>query len=55
MPKPRTVEQRIAILKVHTGRMVKNGRVLVKDAPVGTAAWDWLQVSSHREKTVCYF
>ena len=55
VPKPRTVEQRIAILKVHTGRMVKNGRVLVKDAPVGTAAWDWLQVSSHREKTVCYF
>ncbi|KAL7529375.1 hypothetical protein ACHAXR_002931, partial [Thalassiosira sp. AJA248-18] len=39
VPKPRTVEQRIAILKVHTESMVKNGRVLVRDAPEGTAAW----------------
>ena len=39
VPKPRTVEQRVAILKVHTESMVKNGRVLVKDAPEGTAAW----------------
>jgi len=38
VPKPRTVEQRVAILKVHTESMVKNGRVLVKDAPEGTAA-----------------
>eukprot|EP00578_Thalassiosira_sp_NH16_P023122 CAMPEP_0181089218 /NCGR_PEP_ID=MMETSP1071-20121207/7187_1 /TAXON_ID=35127 /ORGANISM="Thalassiosira sp., Strain NH16" /LENGTH=685 /DNA_ID=CAMNT_0023171155 /DNA_START=174 /DNA_END=2231 /DNA_ORIENTATION=+ len=39
VPKPRTVGQRVAILKVHTESMVKNGRVLVKDAPEGTAAW----------------
>lgn len=45
VPKPRTVEQRVAILKVHTDSMVKNGRVLVKDAPEGTAAWAWLRVS----------
>ena len=43
VPKPRTVEQRVAILKVHTESMVKNGRVLVKDAPQGTAAWKRLQ------------
>lgn len=45
VPKPKTVEQRIAILKVHTESMVKNGRVLVADAPEGTAAWKRLQVS----------
>ncbi|KAL7526492.1 hypothetical protein ACHAWF_001791 [Thalassiosira exigua] len=45
VPKPRTVEQRVAILKVHTERMAKNGRVLVRDAPVGTAAWKRLQTS----------
>ena len=38
VPPPRTVEQRIAILKVHCNSMVNNGRVLVKDAPAGTAA-----------------
>jgi hypothetical protein len=45
VPKPRTVEQRIAILKVHTESMVKNGRVLVKDAPYGSVAWKRLQAS----------
>ena len=45
VPPPRTVEQRIAILKVHCNSMVNNGRVLVKDAPAGTAAWNRLQVS----------
>lgn len=45
VPKPRTVEQRVAILKVHTESMVKNGRVLVKDAPVDTAASKRLRVS----------
>ena len=37
VPKPRIVEQQIAILKVHTESMVNNGRVLVRDAPDGTA------------------
>jgi hypothetical protein len=45
VPKPRTVEQRIAILKVHTESMVNNGRVLVKDAPYGSVAWNRLQAS----------
>ena len=44
VPKPRTTEQRIEILRVHTDSMAKNGRVLVKDAPPGTAAWSALQV-----------
>ena len=47
VPPPRTVEQRIAILKVHCNSMVNNGRVLVKDAPAGTAAWNRLQVSMY--------
>lgn len=46
VPKPRTVEQRVSILRVHTESMVNNGRVLVKDAPEGTAAWKRLRVSS---------
>jgi len=45
VPPPQTVEQRIAILKVHCNSMVENGRVLIKDAPVNTAAWKRLQVS----------
>jgi len=45
VPKPRTVEQRVSILKVHTENMVKNGRVLVKNAPEGTAAWKRLKKS----------
>jgi ATP-dependent 26S proteasome regulatory subunit len=45
VPKPRTVSQRIAILKVHTQSMVNNGRVLVKDAPYGSVAWSRLQRS----------
>lgn len=45
VPKPRTTEQRIEILRVHTDSMARNGRVLVKDAPRDTAAWNVLQVS----------
>ena len=46
VPPPRTVEQRIAILKVHCNSMVANGRVLVKDVPAGSVAWNRLQVSA---------
>jgi vesicle-fusing ATPase len=49
VPKPRTVAQRIAILKVHTQSMVNNGRVLVKDAPYGSVAWNRLQRRSAGE------
>lgn len=38
VPPPRTVEQRISILKVHTREMQEAGRLLVRDAPEGTAA-----------------
>jgi len=44
VPKPKTVEQRVAILKVHMGNMIKSGRVLVRDCPEGTPAWKRLQV-----------
>jgi SpoVK/Ycf46/Vps4 family AAA+-type ATPase len=39
VPPPRTAEQRISILQVHTKHhMYAAGRLLVSDAPVGTAA-----------------
>lgn len=44
VPKPKTVAQRVAILKVHTESMMKSGRVLAKDAPEGSAAWRRVQV-----------
>jgi len=43
VPKPKTVEQRVAILKVHMSNMIKSGRVLVRDCPEGTPAWKHLQ------------
>jgi len=38
VPPPKSVKQRTSILKVHTNSMYNAGRVLVKDAPEGTAA-----------------
>ena len=38
VPPPRTVEQRISILKVHTLDMHHAGRLLVRDAPLGSAS-----------------
>jgi len=38
VPPPRTAQQRISILKVHTRDMHKAGRLLVRDAPEGSAA-----------------
>lgn len=38
VPKPRTVTQRVSILNVHMKSMFEAGRVLVRDAPEGTAA-----------------
>jgi SpoVK/Ycf46/Vps4 family AAA+-type ATPase len=43
VPKPKTVAQRVAILKVHMDNMIKSGRVLVRDCPEGTPAWRRLQ------------
>jgi SpoVK/Ycf46/Vps4 family AAA+-type ATPase len=43
VPKPKTVAQRVAILKVHMENMIKSGRVLVRDCPEGTPAWKRLQ------------
>lgn len=43
VPKPKTVAQRVAILKVHMDNMIKSGRVLVRDCPEGTPAWKRLQ------------
>lgn len=38
VPKPKTVSQRVSILNVHMNNMYKAGRLLVRDAPSGTAA-----------------
>lgn len=38
VPPPRTLEQRVSILKVHASSMFRAGRLLVSDAPEGTAA-----------------
>ena len=38
VPPPRTLEQRVSILKVHTSNMHAAGRLLVSDPPEGTAA-----------------
>ena len=49
VPPPRTVAQRISILKVHTLKMYNAGRMLVSDAPAGTAAARRLEVSCSLE------
>lgn len=38
VPPPRTTEQRVSILRVHTRHMHQAGRLLVKDAPTESAA-----------------
>jgi SpoVK/Ycf46/Vps4 family AAA+-type ATPase len=38
VPPPKTIEQRVSILRVHTRHMQETGRLLVRDAPIGTAA-----------------
>mmetsp|Transcript_7397 Transcript_7397/g.17660 ORF Transcript_7397/g.17660 Transcript_7397/m.17660 type:complete len:625 (-) Transcript_7397:150-2024(-) len=38
VPPPKTVDARVSILRVHTRNMHKAGRLLVRDAPEGTAA-----------------
>jgi len=38
VPPPKTVEQRISIFQVHTRHMHEAGRLLVRDAPIGSAA-----------------
>jgi ATP-dependent 26S proteasome regulatory subunit len=38
VPPPKTIEQRISILRVHTEHMYEAGRLLIQDAPLGSAA-----------------
>lgn len=45
IPPPRSVEQRVSILKVHTKHMFNAGRLQVNDPPSGTAAAHHLEVS----------
>jgi len=49
VPPPRTVAQRVSILKVHMGHMFRAGRVLVRDAPDGTAAALRLERTGHKD------
>ena len=45
VPKPKTVTQRVSILNVHMKKMYAAGRLLVRDAPEGTAASRRISVS----------
>jgi ATP-dependent Zn protease len=45
IPPPKTVAQRVSILKVHTKHMFVAGRLQVNDPPLGTAAAHNLEVS----------
>jgi SpoVK/Ycf46/Vps4 family AAA+-type ATPase len=38
VPPPRTIEQRVSILNIHMRHMYSSGRLLVRDAPVGSSA-----------------
>jgi SpoVK/Ycf46/Vps4 family AAA+-type ATPase len=44
VPPPRSLDQRVSILKVHTQNMHAAGRLLVNDPPAGTAASQHIQV-----------
>jgi len=52
VPKPRSKEQRISILRVHLESMMASGRVLVSDPPPGTAAARVLDSGSLSEADV---
>ena len=43
VPPPSTVAQRVAILKIHMHKMFDSGRLLVRDAPSGSPAWDYME------------
>jgi SpoVK/Ycf46/Vps4 family AAA+-type ATPase len=49
VPRPKTVSQRVSILKVHTSLMFKSGRLYVRDAPSETAASKRLQKNLDKE------
>jgi SpoVK/Ycf46/Vps4 family AAA+-type ATPase len=38
VPPPRSISQRMSILNVHMRNMFRNGRLLVRDAPINSAA-----------------
>lgn len=54
VPPPKTEEQRISILKVHMKTMLEAGRLLVNDAPAGTAADRFLQNNRDNENIISY-
>ena len=46
IPPPRTTEQRVSILKVHTKHMLAAGRLQVNDPPQGSTAEKLLKVNT---------
>lgn len=46
VPPPRTKEERMSILRVHTGQMFRSGRLIVSDAPAGSVAECHIAVST---------
>ena len=49
VPPPKTMEQRKSILQIHTRHMYTSGRLLVQDAPTGTAAAQMAATWSNQE------
>jgi len=54
IPPPRTTEQRVSILKVHTKHMLSTGRLQVNDPPPGTTAEKMLQKDKNSNNILSY-
>ena len=54
VPPPRTIEQRVSILNIHMRHMYSSGRLLVRDAPVGSSAAAAAAASSTNETIPTY-
>jgi len=54
IPPPRTTEQRVSILKVHTKHMLAAGRLLVSDPPPGSTADKMLKKENNSNNFLSY-
>jgi ATPase family associated with various cellular activities (AAA)/AAA+ lid domain len=50
VPPPQTIEQRVSILNIHTRNMQLEGRLLVQDAPMDTAAANMVNNLNDRDR-----
>jgi ATP-dependent 26S proteasome regulatory subunit len=52
VPPPVTIDQRVSILRVHTQHMQQAGRLLISDAPIGSAAASLISKMGESSKTL---